>query len=62
MSVRGRLAQVNGPHKFVFTFHPQPGKVDPTIGVLLHSVAVAKSPHDKGFVLQLFAKSHPREF
>ena len=43
--VRGRLAQVNGPQRLVFAFHPHPGRVRPDIGVLLHSVAVEKSPH-----------------
>ena len=62
VSVRGRLTQLNWAHKFVFAFHPHPMRVRPAIGVLLHSVAVEKSPHDKGFVRQVFAKSHPREF
>ena len=37
--------QVNIPQLFVFKFHPQPGKVKPVIGVLLHSEGFKKSPH-----------------
>ena len=45
VKVRGKLMHDNFPQLFVFGFHPQPGRVKPVIGVLLHSEGLIKSIH-----------------